>query len=415
MSKLINISPEPAVMDVAAMQNLFFLGGGNGNGQQLPNQNNGVDENLLSLRDDSQNQSLTGLNSSSLLSQLPLISQQQQAVVAAQAAAAMAERSLSNIAGGPSASSLVSQQMGGFDFGENPATSSSAAAHQLQQMGAGFMSGFGNPYDTSSVPGFMDSNRLLLQRLQAVQHGGAAPSPASWASLGGGLNPASSMAQQAAASALPSAGTPLGHDVYAESGLLGPWSSTSAGLLGKIASLETAAKKKVVRKKPKDKPKRPLSAYNIFFKEERARILASIPSSGPDSDQADDGAEDVKGGKKKKKVPHGKIGFENLAKVIGQRWQELDHEKSEYYKAKAAEDMKRYKDQMEIFLTKQAEKKRATEPHDDESGQEGDQRKRSAGAAIEIEEGGGHDEKPAASKKRKLAADASYEQSEELL
>ena len=66
-------------------------------------------------------------------------------------------------------------------------------------------------------------------------------------------------------------------------------------------------------------------------------------------------------GKKKKKVPHGKIGFENLAKIIGQRWQELDGERAAYYKSKAAEDMKRYKAEMEIFLTKQAEKKRAAE------------------------------------------------------
>ena len=33
--------------------------------------------------------------------------------------------------------------------------------------------------------------------------------------------------------------------------------------------------------------------------------------------------------------------------VIGQRWQELTPEQVEYYKKKAEEDMKRYKDQME--------------------------------------------------------------------
>jgi len=338
------------------MQNLFFLGGNNGNGQQFPNQS-GNDESFMSTLNESQNQSLQGLQSSSLLSQFPLISQQQQAVVAAQAAAAMAERSL-NMAASPSSSFGVTQQVGGFDLADNAGGASTA--HQLQ-MGSGLMSGYNSSFEGSGMSGFMDTNRLLLQRLQAAQQNSsnvAAASP--WASFGAGAGfNSTTMAHQA--TGIPSAPAALSHDIYAESGLLGPWSTTSAGLLGKIASLESAAKKKVVRKKPKDKPKRPLSAYNIFFKEERARILAAIPSGGEadGADKSDEGGE--KGSKKKKKVPHGKIGFESLAKVIGQRWQELEPEKAEYYKAKAAEDMKRYKDEMEVFLTKQAEKKRAAE------------------------------------------------------
>mmetsp|Transcript_12224 Transcript_12224/g.26364 ORF Transcript_12224/g.26364 Transcript_12224/m.26364 type:complete len:248 (-) Transcript_12224:153-896(-) len=56
-----------------------------------------------------------------------------------------------------------------------------------------------------------------------------------------------------------------------------------------------------------------------------------------------------------KKIPHGKIGFENLAKLIGKRWQELDAEGIEKYKKLADRDMTRYKTEMEAFLTKEAQ------------------------------------------------------------
>jgi HMG-box domain len=133
-------------------------------------------------------------------------------------------------------------------------------------------------------------------------------------------------------------------DHYADRGILGPWSVTSAGVLDKIAQLDKAdgAKKKALRRKPKNRPKRPLSAYNIFFKDERGRILSEIPGEH----QGEHG--DKKG--KRKKSPHGKIGFESLAKTIGKRWQSLDPARVEHYKSKAAEDMVRYKEEMEVFL-----------------------------------------------------------------
>lgn len=136
-------------------------------------------------------------------------------------------------------------------------------------------------------------------------------------------------------------------DPYAENGILGPWSAFSAGLLGNMA-VNTQDKSKKARKKPKDKPKRPLSAYNIFFKEERSRILEEIPKNDSKDDQEEES------GRKRKKRPHGKIGFESLAKVIGKRWKELPPEKAEYYKKKASEDMLRYKREMEVYVAKGA-------------------------------------------------------------
>jgi len=51
--------------------------------------------------------------------------------------------------------------------------------------------------------------------------------------------------------------------------------------------------------------------------------------------------------------------------VIGQRWQELTPEQVEYYKKKAEEDMKRYKDQMEEYLAKQDDGKRKKDSDDE--------------------------------------------------
>jgi hypothetical protein len=134
--------------------------------------------------------------------------------------------------------------------------------------------------------------------------------------------------------------------------------------------------KKARPKKPKNKPKRPLSAYNIFFKDERAKILSEIPDKkgedGEDDDEDDkkgkdgddkgkDGDDDKGGdgkkatGKKRKRVPHGKIGFESLAKIVGQRWKELPPDELEIFKKRAEEDMKRYRKEMEAYVQKQRE------------------------------------------------------------
>jgi hypothetical protein len=137
-------------------------------------------------------------------------------------------------------------------------------------------------------------------------------------------------------------------------GVFAPWSSHAAGLLGSMmqdSALEDESKKS--RKKPKDRPKRPLSAYNIFFKEERNRILESLPVQPPKTEDSVESFVDGEGGQKKRRkrkrkgpAPHGKIGFESLAKLIGKRWQELDEAEMSIYKGKAEEDMQRYKREM---------------------------------------------------------------------
>lgn len=103
-------------------------------------------------------------------------------------------------------------------------------------------------------------------------------------------------------------------------------------------------------KKPKDMPKRPLSAYNLFFRDERERLL------NPDGKVAADGAATSAKGKKQKKTSG--IGFANLAKTIAARWKQLDEEVKAPYEKIAAGEKKRYDEAVTAWRVKQAEKKK---------------------------------------------------------
>lgn len=100
-------------------------------------------------------------------------------------------------------------------------------------------------------------------------------------------------------------------------------------------------------KKPKGMPRRPLSGYNIFFKEERGRLLLE---KGEDSNTS---LEDVDGKAK------AKIGFEDMAKVIGKRWKELPEKDLARYKELANADMERYRREMDEYHLELSRQSRA--------------------------------------------------------
>jgi len=91
---------------------------------------------------------------------------------------------------------------------------------------------------------------------------------------------------------------------------------------------------KKVKMSPKllGKPKRALSAYNLFFQSERAKILnsKSQPSYKP-------------------RRSHGKIGFAALARSVADKWKKLDPKERAKFEAEAAAEKERYEEEVETW------------------------------------------------------------------
>lgn len=114
--------------------------------------------------------------------------------------------------------------------------------------------------------------------------------------------------------------------------------------------------RKPVKKKPKDKPKRPLSAYNFFFKEERVKIVQVVmgeEGANSNSKEPDPVLTDELISKLRKEG--GKVSFEEMGKLIGRRWKSIGAEQMEYYEKLAGGDTERYKKEMEKYNEKKEE------------------------------------------------------------
>ena len=82
-------------------------------------------------------------------------------------------------------------------------------------------------------------------------------------------------------------------------------------------------------KKKKGVPKRPLSAYNLFFQSERAKILEAAESGQGD-----------------------RLGFEGMAKIIARKWKALPASEKPQYDKGAEKDSIRYQKEMEEYNKK---------------------------------------------------------------
>jgi hypothetical protein len=106
---------------------------------------------------------------------------------------------------------------------------------------------------------------------------------------------------------------------------------------------EKKKRRKKKWKKPKDKPSRPLSAYNLFFQHERAIMLGKDAPTDADEEM-------------KKRVhckTHGKIGFADMARSIGSKWKSMDAESKKMYETQASAEKKRYTEELAAWKEEQ--------------------------------------------------------------
>lgn len=122
-----------------------------------------------------------------------------------------------------------------------------------------------------------------------------------------------------------------------------------------------SAAKRPTKKKPKDKPKRPLSAYNFFFKEEREKILKVVLAEDPDKVENDPNSEDYldEDMLRRLRKEGGKVSFEEMGKLIGQRWKNIDPDRLTRFNELASEDTERYKKEMQGYNGRQEAKMRS--------------------------------------------------------
>lgn len=108
-------------------------------------------------------------------------------------------------------------------------------------------------------------------------------------------------------------------------------------------------------KKPEGMPKRPLSAYNLFFQDRRKSIMLGA------SESAKNLLEESKQAHRKPSKKKSGVGFANLARTIGTEWRALDPEKKNPYDSLAANDKERYDREMKVWRAKEKEEKSTRE------------------------------------------------------
>lgn len=106
------------------------------------------------------------------------------------------------------------------------------------------------------------------------------------------------------------------------------------------APAQKRSRKRSNQNRASGKPSRPLSAYNLFFREERQRLLAT--------------GEPIEAVFKREVEPSGNVKrptdkFQTLVKVVSSRWNQLSQENRKKYEALAKVEMSKYQARMREF------------------------------------------------------------------
>lgn len=99
-------------------------------------------------------------------------------------------------------------------------------------------------------------------------------------------------------------------------------------------------------KKPIGKPSRPLSAYNLYFRKERAIMLGDDAAKN----------EHQPGKKRVHRKSHGKIAFGDMARIIGKKWKALSDEEKVPFATVAAVEKERYAKELATWRDEQKTK-----------------------------------------------------------
>ena len=143
-------------------------------------------------------------------------------------------------------------------------------------------------------------------------------------------------------------------------------SSSNSCVTGKPSRSKSASepKSKAVpakrgrKPREKDMPKRPLSAYNLFFKDERQRILADLERGHLPEDYRTNATLAVKDRVDGKRA--GAAKFQAIARTIAVRWKALSEEDRKPSEKLAEQEMKDYKVKKEEYNRKVARQARIT-------------------------------------------------------